>query len=424
MPVTERRLEEGQQFLSFYFGGEEYATEILRVREVVEYQRLTPVPTTPAWVRGVMNLRGTVVPVLDLAAKLQQGETAVEKLTCIVIFEVDLAGESTLMGVMIDLVGRVLELQEDEIQEPPDFGSPVRIELLEGLGMVEDKPVPILDIQKVLTEDELAAAVAGTEAAQEQKERTDASRKSLAQEGERKAKTEPGPAQGAAEAESPGAGRSTQQRMKRAKGGKTETVEKKAKKAQKAQTGKTRPKKEQPKTRSEKAKTPRRRDERKAEGRKPKMEESSDSPVKPKAVEASDSTEASETPKKRKRSKSKETKKSKSRKSKSPTAKTKKAKTKKAKEAAETKPKAEAEETGTSEKTRQADKAAADRAVTPKGVESERPEEKKAKEDRTEAPREGAPTGPPKKGSSDDAMRSRSRESEGPKGGSDGGAKG
>lgn len=165
MPATETRPEDGQQYLSFFFAGEEYATEILRIREVVEYQRLTPVPTTPAWVRGVMNLRGTVVPVLDLAIKLQQTETPVEKLTCIVIFEVDLEGEPTPVGVMIDQVGRVFELRDDQIHEPPAFGSPVRPELLEGIGMIDDKPVPVLHIQKVLTEDELAATVAETDAA-------------------------------------------------------------------------------------------------------------------------------------------------------------------------------------------------------------------------------------------------------------------
>lgn len=166
MPASAPAPEERQQLLSFYLAGEEYGVEILRIREVVEYQRLTPVPTTPAWVRGVMNLRGTVVPVIDLASKFQQEPTRVEKLTCIVIFEVDLEDEPTPVGVMIDRVGRVLELTEDEIQEPPSFGSPVRPELLEGIGMVDETPITILDIQKVLTEDELAVAVAGTEAAE------------------------------------------------------------------------------------------------------------------------------------------------------------------------------------------------------------------------------------------------------------------
>ena len=162
MTASAPRPEEQQQYLSFHLAGEEYGVEILSIREVVEYQRLTPVPTTPDWVRGVMNLRGTVVPVLDLGAKLQRQPTQVEKLTCIVIFEVDLDGEATPVGVMIDRVGRVLELTADEIQEPPAFGSPVRPELLEGIGMVDEAPIAILNIQKVLTEDELAVVVAET----------------------------------------------------------------------------------------------------------------------------------------------------------------------------------------------------------------------------------------------------------------------
>jgi len=164
MPATAPRPEERQQFLSFFLAGEEYGVEILRIREVVEYQRLTTVPTTPSWVRGVMNLRGTVVPVLDLAAKFQRTETRVEKQTCIVIFEVDLEGDPTPVGVMIDKVGRVLELSEGEIQQPPAVGSPVRPELLDGIGMPDEKPIALLNIQRVLTEDELTAAVAGTEA--------------------------------------------------------------------------------------------------------------------------------------------------------------------------------------------------------------------------------------------------------------------
>ena len=159
-----RRDEDGQQYLSFYLGGEEYAVEILRIREVVEYERLTPVPTTPDWVRGVMNLRGTVVPVLDLARKLIDLGTEVAKTTCIVIFDVDHEGELAAMGVMIDAVGRVLELAEEQVQEPPAVGCPVRIDLLEGMGMVDDRPIPILDIQRVLTEKELGEVAVGVDA--------------------------------------------------------------------------------------------------------------------------------------------------------------------------------------------------------------------------------------------------------------------
>lgn len=156
-----RRDEDGQQYLSFYLGGEEYAVDILRIREVVEYERLTPVPTTPDWVRGVMNLRGTVVPILDLARKLTDRATEVAKTTCIVIFDVDHEGEVAAMGVMIDAVGRVLELGEEQVQEPPAFGCPVRVDLLQGMGMIDDRPIPILDIQRVLTERELGEVAVG-----------------------------------------------------------------------------------------------------------------------------------------------------------------------------------------------------------------------------------------------------------------------
>ena len=420
MPVTERRRAEGQQFLSFYFGGEEYATEILRVREVVEYQRLTPVPTTPAWVRGVMNLRGTVVPVLDLAAKLQQGETAVEKHTCIVIFEVDLAGDPTPMGVMIDLVGRVLELQEDEIQDPPDFGSPVRIELLEGLGMVEDKPVPILDIQKVLTEDELAATVAGTEAAV-QEDGTEPSGGPPTEEAKGKTKKRRDPTRPATKTDSPKAGKSSPQPTDPPEGEATERSQKKAKKAKRSRAEEARPKSEQPAKRSGKAKSRGRRSERDPERRKAKAGETSEAAPKPETSEASSSTGTPERPKQPKRPKTKKPKKPK--KAKKPTDSKKSKKSAKSTKAKETKPTTEVEGTGTNEKTRQADEAATDRAGEPK-AEPERSEKKRAKKDRTEPPREGAPTGTRKKGSSDDAKRSRGRESEGPKGGSDGGAKG
>ncbi len=166
MPVSAPRPDERQQYLSFFFAGEEYGAEILSVREVVEYQRLTAVPTAPEWVRGVMNLRGAIVPVLDLAAKLHRTETPIAKLTCVVIFEIELDGEAIPVGVLIDAVGRVLELGADEIQEPPTLGSPVRPDLLVGLGIVDETPIALLNVQKVLTEDELAEAVAGAAAAE------------------------------------------------------------------------------------------------------------------------------------------------------------------------------------------------------------------------------------------------------------------
>ncbi len=93
-----------QQYLTFMIGGEEYAVGLLKVREIVEYEPVTRIPRMPAWVRGVMNLRGSVVPVVDLAIKFGQTSSEIGKLTCVVIVEVELDGEATVMGVITDAV--------------------------------------------------------------------------------------------------------------------------------------------------------------------------------------------------------------------------------------------------------------------------------------------------------------------------------
>ncbi len=147
------------QFLTFFLGGAEYAVSILRIREIFEFDTLTPVPTTPGWIRGVMNLRGSVVPVVDLSVKFGLGETPITKRSCVVIVEVELDGELSIMGALVDAVSRVVELSPDDIEPPPAFGTAVRVNCLEGMGKVEEKFVPILDVDQVLSSDELLTAV-------------------------------------------------------------------------------------------------------------------------------------------------------------------------------------------------------------------------------------------------------------------------
>ena len=147
------------QCLTFFLGGAEYAVSILRIREIFEFDTLTPVPTTPGWIRGVMNLRGNVVPVVDLSVKFGLGETAITKRTCVVIVEVELDGELSIMGVLVDAVSRVAEFAPDDIEPPPAFGTAVRVDCLEGMGKVGEKFVPILDINRVLSTGELLTAV-------------------------------------------------------------------------------------------------------------------------------------------------------------------------------------------------------------------------------------------------------------------------
>ncbi len=143
------------QYLSFRVSGEDYAVSVLKVKEILEYDTLTEVPDTPPSVRGVINLRGSVVPVVDLALKFSLPETKVTKLTCVVIVEANLEGERTVMGVMVDAVSQVIEFPLDGIEEPPSFGVGARVDYLLGMGKAGKKFVLILDIDKILSAEEL-----------------------------------------------------------------------------------------------------------------------------------------------------------------------------------------------------------------------------------------------------------------------------
>jgi purine-binding chemotaxis protein CheW len=147
--------EEIRQYLTFMIGGEEYAVGLLKVKEIIEYDTVTRIPKMPEWVRGVINLRGSVVPVIDLAIKFGQPSKAVGKLTCIVIIEVECEGEPTVMGVITDEVSQVIELSHKDIEEPPTFGTKVRVDYLLGMARSGKKFSLILDTDKVLSSDEL-----------------------------------------------------------------------------------------------------------------------------------------------------------------------------------------------------------------------------------------------------------------------------
>jgi purine-binding chemotaxis protein CheW len=142
------------QFLSFSLAGSEYGAGILRVREILQYEAITRVPSTPRSIRGVINLRGQVVPVVDLAAKFGAGETAPTKLTCILIVEANLDGQPTVVGVLAAAVREVIELGPDEIEPPPSFGTGVKVDFLLGMGKVGKRFVLLLDLDRVLSADE------------------------------------------------------------------------------------------------------------------------------------------------------------------------------------------------------------------------------------------------------------------------------
>jgi purine-binding chemotaxis protein CheW len=145
------------QYLTFTLGSEMFAVGILNVKEIIEYGNLTEIPMMPAFIRGVINLRGAVVPVVDLAARFGGQISAVQRRTCIVIVEITQEDAKHDIGIMVDAVSEVLEIRANEIEPPPSFGAKIRADFIDGMAKIDGKFVIILDIQCVLSVDEMAS---------------------------------------------------------------------------------------------------------------------------------------------------------------------------------------------------------------------------------------------------------------------------
>lgn len=139
------------QYLTFMLGGDTFAIGILNVKEIIGYGGLTEVPMMPDFIRGVINLRGAVVPVMDLLARFGKPSSPLSKRTCIVIVEVDENGARQDMGVVVDAVYAVLEIPVSDIQPAPAFGANIHTDFIEGMGKVDGKFVILLDVNRVLT---------------------------------------------------------------------------------------------------------------------------------------------------------------------------------------------------------------------------------------------------------------------------------
>jgi purine-binding chemotaxis protein CheW len=154
--------EQMHQYLTFVLSDEVFAIGILAIKEIIEYTHLTAVPMTPAYVRGVINLRGAVVPVLDLSVRFGKASSPVTKRTCIVIIEIHLEGERHDVGVVVDTVNAVLDIPATDIEPPPSFGARIRTDFIQGMGKVNGRFVILLDVHQVLAADELLALAEAT----------------------------------------------------------------------------------------------------------------------------------------------------------------------------------------------------------------------------------------------------------------------
>lgn len=160
-PATAARQQEPQQYLTFLAAEEHFAIGILAIREIIRCGPMTQVPRMPEFIRGVINLRGAVVPVIDLSARFGKPATEVNKRrTCIVIVEVEYNGRQHIIGMMVTAVYNVLEIPDDQIEPAPEFGARIRAEFIRGMGKVDGNFVMILDVNQVLSLDEIASLAA------------------------------------------------------------------------------------------------------------------------------------------------------------------------------------------------------------------------------------------------------------------------
>ena len=148
------------QYLTFTLGEEVFAMDIRTVREIIQHTAMTKVPLMPDFVQGVINLRGAVVPVIDLQSRFGRLKTQVGKKTCIVIFDAGQDGERVELGLMVDAVSEVVDIASADIEPTPSFGTSIAREFIQGVGKVENEFIPIIDTDKALSMDDMAASIA------------------------------------------------------------------------------------------------------------------------------------------------------------------------------------------------------------------------------------------------------------------------
>lgn len=149
MAITEEKL------LTFSLGSEGYGVSILKVKEIIGMMHITPVPKTPDFVKGVINLRGKIIPVMDLRLKFTMEEKQYNERTCIIVVEINVKNTQRLLGVVVDMVSEVVSITDDEIEPPPQYGSRLDNNYILGIGKIKDRVVIIIDIDEIFLQDDV-----------------------------------------------------------------------------------------------------------------------------------------------------------------------------------------------------------------------------------------------------------------------------
>jgi purine-binding chemotaxis protein CheW len=153
--MSTSEINETRQYLTFKLGNEIFATDVAKVREVLDFTTITEIPRTPDFMSGVINLRGSVVPVVDMRLCLEMSKTERTTNTCIVVLEVLLDNESLVIGALADSVEEVIDLEPDQIRAAPRIGTKIQTDFLKGMGKRDDQFIMILDIDRVFSADEI-----------------------------------------------------------------------------------------------------------------------------------------------------------------------------------------------------------------------------------------------------------------------------
>jgi purine-binding chemotaxis protein CheW len=155
MSTTE--ITETRQYLTFKLGDEVFATDVAKVREVLDFTTITKIPRTPDFMSGVINLRGNVVPVVDLRLCFEMSKTEKTVNTCVVVVEMLLDGEPTVIGALADSVEEVIDLEPEHIEPAPKIGTQIRTDFIKGMGKRDSQFIMILDIDRIFSAEELSA---------------------------------------------------------------------------------------------------------------------------------------------------------------------------------------------------------------------------------------------------------------------------
>ncbi len=161
----QRQREHAGKYLTFRLANEEYGLEIIKVEKIIGLLSITQMPRTPIHIRGVINLRGRVIPVMDLRVKFGMEATEDTSETCIIVVEIDHGERTVRMGILVDSVSEVLDIAASEIEETPEFGADVNTDFIQAMGKTRDRVIMLLEINKVLGGDDIALAGKTTEQA-------------------------------------------------------------------------------------------------------------------------------------------------------------------------------------------------------------------------------------------------------------------